>query len=143
MTQIEAIQNEIVNQFQSASDWESRYKMIIQIGRELPDLDESQRIDENLVKGCQSRVWMSARLEGDRVIFEADSDASIVKGLVALLLKTYSGHTPDEILNHPPHFIEKLGLNANLSQTRASGLASMVKQIKFYALAFKAITSRT
>jgi cysteine desulfuration protein SufE len=139
---ISETQKKIVEEFQSLNSWEDRYKKIIEKGRALPELTSEKKTDENLVKGCQSKVWLTAQLDGQKVIFEGDSDASIVKGLVALLLEVYSGNSPAEILANPPEFIEQLGLNANLSQTRASGLASMVRQMKFYAIAFQSVLDR-
>lgn len=135
MTSRQIIQD-IVSDFNRLPDWESRYKLIIDIGKALPPLAQEHKNDENLVRGCQSKVWLVARQENGKVIFEADSDAAIVKGLVAILLKVYSGQTPKDILETSPNFIQDLGLNTNLSQARANGLVSMIKQIKFYALAF-------
>lgn len=127
---------EIVQEFNLLPDWESKYKRIIALGKALPMMDESKKTDENKVRGCQSQVWLNANFENGKVFFAADSDAMIVKGLAALLLHVYSGHTPQEIIAQSPDFIQQLGLNANLSQARANGLVSMIKQIKFYALAF-------
>jgi cysteine desulfuration protein SufE len=124
--------------FQSFEDWEGRYKHLIELGKKMPPMRDSMRMDTNLVKGCQSQVWLGAELRGDKVIFEADSDASIVKGIVALLVTIYSDSTPDEILSTKPTFLEEIGLREHLSMSRANGLTSMLKQITFYALAFKA-----
>lgn len=143
MESIMQIQEEIVREFSAISQWEDRYKKIIEIGRQLPPMADSSKTDENKVKGCQSSVWMVARLDGNKMMIQADSDAAIVKGLVALLVKVYSGHTPDEVLSCAPDFLQKIGLNANLSQTRVSGLVSMVKQIKFYAIAFQSLLSQS
>jgi cysteine desulfuration protein SufE len=142
MEKIATIQSEIVAEFAAISDWEARYKRIIEVGRSLKAMPEALKIDENKVKGCQSSVWMIARLENGNMIIEADSDASIVKGLVALLVKVYSGQTPDAVLSHAPDFLQKIGLNTHLSQTRVNGLVSMVKQIKFYAIAFQAFLEK-
>ena len=136
---IESKQQELVAEFQSMTDWKDRYRTIIQMGKALPDFPEEHRIDKNKVKGCQSQVWLHANLEGDRVQFVADSDASIVRGLIAILLRVFSGHTPDEIIEAQPHFINDIGLSENLSQTRANGLQAMLKQIKIYGIAFKAL----
>lgn len=135
-------QREIVQEFEQISDWKERYKRIIELGRALPELPDEHRLDENLVKGCQNRVWLHASLEGDIVRFEADSEAQIVKGLVALLLRVYSGHPPDEIIAAPPEFIQELQLGENLTMNRANGLASMIKQMKMYAMGFKLILAR-
>lgn len=139
---IEEKQRALVADFQAISDWQERYRAIIQMGKQLPPLPDEHRTDKNKVKGCQSQVWLHASLEGGCVQFEADSDASIVRGLIAILLRVFSGHPPDEIITAQPHFIDDLGLSENLSQTRANGLAAMVKQIKFYGVAFKAIQDR-
>lgn len=140
---IEFKQQELVAEFRSVTDWQDRYRTIIQMGKALPDFPEEHRTDKNKVKGCQSQVWLHATLDGDRVAFVADSDAAIVRGLIAILLRVFSGHTPDEILEAEPHFINEIGLSENLSQTRANGLAAMIKQIKFYGLAFKTLQQQT
>lgn len=129
-------QDQLVNEYNKISDWEERYKKIISLGKSLPAIDVKYKTDENLVSGCQSRVWLHAWVENGLVYFMADSDATITKGLVGLLVTVYSGHSPTEILTTPPNFITELGLNTNLSQSRANGLASMMKQIKIYATAF-------
>lgn len=133
-------QEELVREFSAVATWEDRYKKIIELGRSQKPLAAEFKVDDLKVKGCQSSVWLRAYLNGKNVYFEAESDASIVNGLVALLVRVYSGHTPQEILATPADFLSDLGLNTNLSQTRVSGLASMVKQIKFYAVAFQAVT---
>lgn len=130
-------QKEIVAEFSSFKDWEERYKKIIDLGKGLPTLSDEFYNDKYKVQGCQSSVWMHASKQSGKIIYIADSDALIVKGLIALLLLVYSGHSPDEIMQTPPHFLEELGLNTHLSQTRANGLASMVKQIRLYAYALK------
>jgi len=132
-------QKQIVAEFQSLTDWEERYKKLIEIGKALPELPESKKLEDYKVKGCQSQVWMHARLEGGRIVFEADSDALLVRGLVALLLRVYSGSTPAEILATPPDFVKDIGLESKLSPSRANGLFSMIKQIKFYAVAFQSM----
>jgi cysteine desulfuration protein SufE len=131
---IEAIKND----FQHFDQWEGRYKHLIELGKKMPAMKEEYKTQDNLVKGCQSQVWLHAELEGDKVIFSADSDASIVKGIVALLVQVYSHSTPDEILLTKPTFLEEIGLREHLSMSRANGLTSMVKQISFFAMAFKA-----
>lgn len=139
---IEERQLAIINEFSAISDWEERYKRIIEYGRKLPPMSPEHQVDKNKVKGCQSTVWLHGALEDGKVVFYGDSDAMIVKGLIALVLGVYSGATPAEILNTPPTFIEKTGLSSHLSQTRANGLAAVIKQIKFYALAFDALLKR-
>ncbi|WP_372655652.1 SufE family protein [Halobacteriovorax sp.] len=127
----------VVTNFENFSNWEDKYKAIINLGKDLETLPEEFRLESNKVKGCQSQVWLHAELEGDKVIFKADSDAAIVKGIIALLLSVYSDATPDEILATKPDFLETIGLRQHLSMSRANGLSSMVKQISVYALAFK------
>ncbi len=129
----------LVSDFKRFSDWEERYKHLIDLGKKMPAMDEVNRVPENLVKGCQSQVWIHADLTSDgRILFQADSDASIVKGIIALLVGVYSGSTPDEILMTKPTFLEDIGLREHLSMSRANGLNSMMKQISFFAMAFKA-----
>nr|BDT28370.1 SufE family protein [Bacteriovorax sp. HI3] len=128
----------LVADFKRFSDWEERYKHLIEIGKKMPAMDESNRIPANLVKGCQSQVWLHADLVDGKIFFQADSDASIVKGIVALLVGVYSGSTPDEILMTKPTFLEDIGLREHLSMSRANGLNSMMKQISFFAMAYKA-----
>ena len=127
----------IVLEFQKFSEWESRYKHLIELGKKLAPLPDEYKTEENKIKGCQSQVWLHAKLDGNKVIFSADSDASIVKGIIALLVQVYSGLTPDEILTTKPTFLEEIGLKEHLSMSRANGLTAMVKQISFYAMAFK------
>lgn len=127
----------ILAEFNALPDWEAKYSRIIELGRSLPAMPEGLKTEENRVRGCQSQVWLSAEIKDGTVRFIGDSDAAIVKGLVALLLEVYSGQSPQEILKQSPDFLQQLGLLNNLSQTRASGLVSMIKQIKFYALAFQ------
>lgn len=128
----------LVKDFTQFKDWEDRYRHLIDLGKKLPAMNEAEKTESNKVKGCQSQVWLSAKLENGKIFFEADSDASIVKGIVALLVEVYSGSTPDEILMTKPTFLEDLGLREHLSMSRANGLNSMMKQISFYAMAFKA-----
>lgn len=134
---IQDIQDRIVREFELLQDWQERYKYIIKLGDKLDPLPEDDRTDDNLVKGCQSRVWLTAEMEDGKVIFKADSDAAITKGLVSLMVRFYSGQQPDVILNTKPEFIDKIGMANHLSPTRANGLASMVKQMKIYAMALK------
>ncbi len=134
---ISQIQERIVREFSVLNDWTEKYEYLIKLGRKLSPMNEDHKSDENLVRGCQSQVWLHAEEDGDRIIFEADSDAMIVKGLAALLMRIYSGQTPDAILSNPPDFIDKIGMENHLSPTRSNGLASMCKQIQYYAMAFK------
>ena len=129
-------QNEIVAEFSGLSDWEDRYKKLIELGKALPELPDSKKLEDFKVKGCQSQVWIHAHMENGRIIFEADSDALLVRGLVALLLRIYSDAAPAEILATPPDFVKEIGLESKLSPSRANGLVSMIKQMKFYAMAF-------
>ena len=135
---IHEVQDRIVKEFSLFEDWTERYKYIIKHGDKLEALPEEDRIDSNLVKGCQSQVWLTATLNEDKVIFKADSDAAITKGLVSLVVRLYSNQTPEDILAVNPDFIAKIGMEQHLSPTRANGLASMVKQMKIYAMAYKA-----
>lgn len=134
---IQDIQDRIVREFGLFEDWTEKYKHIIKLGSKLEELPEEDHVDTNLVKGCQSQVWLIASLEGDKVVYKADSDAAITKGLVALVIRVYSGQNPDTIINTNPEFIASIGMAQHLSPTRANGLASMVKQMKIYAMAFK------
>jgi cysteine desulfuration protein SufE len=131
-------QEQIIDDFSLMEEWDDKYAYIIELGKKIPELAAEYKTDVNIIKGCQSKVWMISRLEDGKVIYLADSDAIIVKGLIALLLKTYSGHTPEEIINTEPYFIDKIGMSQHLSMTRSNGLASMVKQMKLDALAYKA-----
>lgn len=137
---INDIQNEIIEEFADLTDWMDRYAYIIELGTQLPTLDAEQKTPANIIEGCQSRVWIAAdRLEDGSIRFKADSDAMIVKGIIYLLLRVLSDHTPDEILNADLYFIEKIGLSDHLSPTRSNGLVAMVRQIKNYALAYKTL----
>ncbi len=137
MSEIQDRQNKIIEDFSSLTQWEDRYKKIIELGKALPPFPEALRTEQNIVKGCQSQVWLSAELDSQgQMILHGDSDALIVKGLVGLLLKVYSGTKPAEILVTPPEFLRALGFEGNLSPSRANGLHSMLKQIKLYATAF-------
>lgn len=127
----------VIQSFSQYSDWESRYKHLISMGKELEAFPEEQRKDENKVKGCQSQVWLHSEVRDGKVHFWGDSDASIVKGIVALLLQIYSDRTPAEILAIKQDFLEPIGLKQHLSMSRANGLSAMMKQIQFYALAYK------
>lgn len=132
------IQDQIIEEFALFDDWTDKYEYIIELGKKLPFLNEEHKVEENKIKGCQSNVWLEAHMEGDKLNFNADSDAIIVKGLVSMLIRVLSGHTPEEIVNTDLYFIDKIGMTQHLAQTRSNGLLSMVKQMKFYALAYKA-----
>ena len=138
---INEIQDEIIEEFELFDDWADKYEYIIDLGKRLQGLPESEKTEENIIKGCQSRVWLNAHMNGDTLIFEADSEAVIVKGLVSLLIRVLSGHTPEEIVNANLYFLEKVGLQQHLAQTRSNGLASMVKQMKTYALAYSSLVN--
>ena len=132
-------QQQIIDEFSAMADWEDRYKRIIEYGRKIAPMDDQYKIDKNKVKGCQSTVWLHAQLNDGVVQYQGDSDAMIVRGLIALLLKVYSGAAPAEFVATPPSFVDATGLAGHLSQTRANGLAAMVKQIKMYAAVFQAM----
>ena len=135
---INEMQDEVIAEFSDFDDWMDRYQLLIDLGNEQQPLDEKYKTDQNLIEGCQSRVWLQADEVDGKVIFQAESDALIVKGIIALLIKVLSGHTPDEILKADLYFIPQIGLQEHLSPTRSNGLLSMVKQMRMYALAFKA-----
>lgn len=135
---INETQDTIVEEFGDFDDWMDKYQLLIDLGNEQQPLDEKYKTEQNLIEGCQSRVWLQADETDGKVIFQAESDALIVKGIIALLIKVLSGHTPDEILNADLYFIEKIGLREHLSPTRSNGLLAMVKQMRMYALVFKA-----
>lgn len=136
---IEEIQQEIIEEFSMYEDWMDKYGYLIELGNELEDLDSKLKSDQNLIKGCQSRVWLVAELVDGKIIFKGESDAVIVKGLVALLLRVVSGRTPQELMDSNLHFIDDIGLKQHLSPTRSNGLLAMVKQIRLYAVAFNRI----
>ncbi len=135
-------QEELVKEFSRYEAWEDKYSHLIKIGKELYDFPEEYRTDKNKLEGCQSQVWINADFKDGKIILHADSDAMIVKGLIALLIKVYSGHTPDEILTNPPAFLTTIGIDSHLSPTRKNGLGAMLKQIQLYAVAFKALKSK-
>ena len=135
---INELQDEVIAEFSDFDDWMDRYQLLIDLGNEQEPLEEKYKTEQNLIEGCQSRVWLQADDVDGKIVFKAESDALIVKGIIALLIKVLSGHTPDEILNTDLYFIDKIGLKEHLSPTRSNGLLSMVKQIRMYALAFKA-----
>ena len=138
MATINEIQDEIIEEFSMFDDWMDKYALLIELGNSLEKLDEKYKTENNLIEGCQSRVWVQSEYVDGKINFYAESDAVIVKGIIALLIKVLSGHTPDEIINSDLYFIEKIGMKEHLSPTRSNGLLSMVKQMKFYAMAYKA-----
>ena len=133
---INEIQDEIIEEFGGFDDWMDKYQLLIDLGNEQESLDDKYKTEQNLIDGCQSRVWLQADLVDGKIHFSAESDALIVKGIVALLIRVLSDHTPQEILNADLYFIEEIGLKEHLSPTRSNGLLAMVKQIKMYALAY-------
>lgn len=133
---INEIQDEIIEEFSGFDDWMDKYQLLIDLGNEQPPLDERYKTEQNLIDGCQSRVWLQADYEDGKIRFTAESDALIVKGIVALLIRVLSDHTPQEILDADLYFIDEIGLKEHLSPTRSNGLVAMVKQIRAYALAF-------
>ena len=135
---INEIQDEVIEEFLDVEDWMDKYQMLIDLGNEQEPLDEKYKTESNLIDGCQSRVWLQADLVDGVIHFQAESDALIVKGIVALLIRVLSDHTPDEILGADLYFIEKIGLKEHLSPTRSNGLLAMIKQVRMYGLAFKA-----
>lgn len=136
MTTINDIQEEIIEEFSAFDDWMDKYQLIIDLGNEQPKLDDQYKTDDNLIDGCQSRVWLHAEYVDGKIIFQADSDAIITKGLIGLLIRVWSGQTPQNIIDSDLHFIDKIGLTEHLSPTRSNGLLSMIKQMKIYALAY-------
>ncbi len=133
---INEIQDEIIEEFSEFTEWMDKYQMLIDLGNELDGLDAEYKNEQNLIDGCQSRVWLQCDIKDGKLVFTADSDALITKGIIALLIRVVSGHTPKEILDTDLYFIERIGLHQHLSPTRSNGLLSMVKKIKAYALAF-------
>jgi len=139
---INEVQQEIIEEFSVYDDWMDKYSYLIELGNELKDLDPKEKTDEHLIRGCQSRVWLVSDFVDGKIIFRGESDAVIVKGLVALLLRVVSNRTPDEIIDNELFFVEAIGLNQHLSPTRSNGLLSMIKQIKLYAVAYKRISEK-
>lgn len=135
---INEAQDEVIEEFEGFDDWMDRYQMLIDLGNDLKELDSKYKNDSNLIDGCQSRVWLQCDMEDGKLIFTADSDALITKGIIALLIQVLTNHTPQEILDADLYFIDRIGLRQHLSPTRSNGLLSMVKQIKAYALAYTA-----
>lgn len=139
---ISEIQNEIVKEFESVTEWDDKYARLIKFGRDLAPFPEEFRTDKNKIEGCQSQVWLNASFVDGKVVIDADSDSTIVKGLAALLVQVYSNQTPTEILASPPSFLNKIGIDSHLSPTRKNGLGAMLKQIQLYAVAFNALNRK-
>ncbi len=137
MSSLKDIQTDIVEEFAMFDDWMQRYEYMIELGKSLPVIDDAKKTDDNIIKGCQSRVWLHAELNNEKVVYTADSDAIITKGIIALLIRVFSNQHPDEILAADTTFIDEIGLKEHLSPTRANGLVSMLNQIKNYAIAYK------
>ncbi|MDG1714492.1 SufE family protein [Lacinutrix sp.] len=137
MQSIKEIQEEIIDEFAMFEDWEERYQYMIDLGKDLPLIDDQFKIDDNIIKGCQSKVWVHAELNDDKIAFTADSDAIITKGIIAILIRTFSNQHPKAILEADTDFIDAIGLKEHLSPTRANGLVSMIKQLKMYAIAYQ------
>ncbi|SHL40561.1 SufE family protein [Flavobacterium saccharophilum] len=135
---IKEIQNEIIDEFSMFDDWMQRYEYIIELGKSLPLINEEYKTDENLIKGCQSKVWLHGEQKDDKIVFTADSDAILTKGIIAILIRAFSNQNAEDIINADTEFIDEIGLKEHLSATRANGLVSMIKNIKMYALAFNA-----
>ena len=133
---IKEIQNEIIDEFSMFDDWMQRYEYIIELGKSLPLIEEKYKTDENLIKGCQSKVWLQGEQKDDKIVFTADSDAILTKGIIAILIRAFSNQKASDIINADTDFIDEIGLKEHLSATRANGLVSMIKNIKMYALAF-------
>lgn len=134
---IKEIQQEIIEEFSMFEDWEERYQYMIDLGKELPLIDDKYKTDGNIIKGCQSKVWVHAEMKDDKLVFTADSDAIITKGIIAILIRAFSNQHPKDIIDAETDFIDKIGLKEHLSPTRANGLLSMVKQLKLYAIAYQ------
>tara|TARA_R100001039_G_C1844698_1_gene105104 strand:- start:1718 stop:2140 length:423 start_codon:yes stop_codon:yes gene_type:complete len=134
---IQDIQNDIIEEFAMFDDWEERYQYMIDLGKTLPLIDEQYKTDDYLIKGCQSKVWVHANMENNKVVFTADSDAIITKGVIAILIRVFSNQHPKDIIDANTDFIDKIGLKEHLSPTRANGLVSMIKQLKMYAFAYQ------
>jgi cysteine desulfuration protein SufE len=136
VSSIQERQEEIIEEFSMFEDWMQRYEYMIELGKSLPLIDEKHKTDENIIKGCQSKVWVYAEMDEDQVDFTADSDAIITKGIIAILIRVFSGQKPEDIINADTNFIDEIGLKEHLSPTRANGLVSMIKQMKMYAIAY-------
>jgi cysteine desulfuration protein SufE len=138
LTTIKEKQNEIIEEFALFDEWMDKYEHIIELGKDLPIIKKEYKVEENLIKGCQSKVWLYAELNDNKIVFSADSDAIITKGIIGLVIRVFSNHTPKEIAESELFFIDQIGLQEHLSPTRSNGLLAMVKQIKMYSIAFQA-----
>lgn len=136
MSSIQEKKDEIIDEFCMFEDWMQKYEYMIELGKSLPLIDEKHKVEENIIKGCQSKVWVYAEMNDDKVDFTADSDAIITKGIIAILIRVFSGQKPEDIINADTNFIDEIGLKEHLSPTRANGLVSMIKQMKMYAIAY-------
>jgi len=136
--EIKTIQDEIIDEFSMFDEWDERYQYVIDLGKSLPLIDEQYKTDNNIIKGCQSKVWLHAEQQNGNIVFTADSDAILTKGLIAIMIRVFSNQKPEAILEANTDFVDEIGLKEHLSATRANGLVSMIKQIKMYALAFSA-----
>src|SRR5690554_2702322 len=134
---IQEVQNEIIDEFSMFDDWDERYQYIIDLGKSLPIIDSKYKTDEYLIRGCQSKVWLNAQQKENKIVFTADSDAILTKGIIAIMIRVFSNQNPKDILEASTDFVDEIGLKEHLSPTRANGLVSMIKQIKMYALAFE------
>lgn len=137
MSDIQNIQEEIVDEFSMFDDWMQRYEYMIELGKSLPLIDDKYKTDDNIIKGCQSKVWVNADMKDNKVVFTADSDAIITKGIIAILIRAFSNQKPKDIVEAKTDFIDEIGLKEHLSPTRANGLVSMIKQLKMYAIAYE------
>lgn len=138
---INELQDEIIQEFNEFDDWMDKYALLIDLGNSLKPLDEKHKNPQNIIEGCQSRVWLNAELIDGKIMYQGESDAVLVKGIVSLLIQVLSGHSPDEVLNTELYFVDKIGLKEHLSPTRSNGLVAMIKQMKMYALAYKSATN--
>lgn len=136
---INELQDNIIEEFSMFDDWMDKYALLIDLGNSLEPLDDKYKVPQNIIEGCQSRVWLNAEMNNGIITYQGESDAVLVKGIVSLLIKVLSGHTPDEIINTELYFIDKIGLKEHLSPTRSNGLLAMVKQMKLFALAYKSV----
>ena len=136
MSSIQERKEEIIDEFSMFDDWMQKYEYMIELGKTLPMIDEKYKVEENVIKGCQSKVWVYAEMDDDQVSYTADSDAIITKGIIAILIRVFSGQKPEDIINADTSFIDEIGLKEHLSPTRANGLVSMIKQMKMYAIAY-------
>ena len=136
--EIKAIQNEIIDEFSMFDEWDERYQYVIDLGKSLPLIDDQYKTEDNIIKGCQSKVWLHAEQNDGNIVFTADSDAILTKGLIAIMIRVFSNQKPQAILDATTDFVDEIGLKEHLSPTRANGLVSMIKQIKMYALAYSA-----